>query len=222
MPRYKELKRLLDEGAIGMVRGVQLIRTQRLTAEECLPEDQKPWRVRPEVSGGSHFYEGDAHMLDLVDYLVGSLATFNLSATNRTGFYEAEDAVSLSAITESGVLVSGMWCYATYKAIDRFLIFGDRGSIEFPYYDNAAPLVLETIAGDPEEAIAHEGVMGGVREEAPLERTEIFTDVDTYPGFGQIQDIVNELRGVPGAICTSTLDNAMKTLKITLSARNAR
>lgn len=59
MPRYKELKRLLDEVAIGMVRGVQLIRTQRLTAEECLPEDQKPWRVRPEVSGGSHFYEGD-------------------------------------------------------------------------------------------------------------------------------------------------------------------
>ena len=115
-----------------------------------------------------------------------------------------------------------MWCYATYKAIDRFLIFGDRGSIEFPYYDNAAPLVLETIAGDPEDTIAHEGVMGGVREEAPLERTEIFTDVDTYPGFGQIQDIVNELRGVPGAICTSTLDNAMKTLKITLSARNAR
>lgn len=78
------------------------------------------------------------------------------------------------------------------------------------------------IAGDPEDAIAHEGVMGGVREEAPLERTEIFTDVDTYPGFGQIQDIVNELRGVPGAICTSTLDNAMKTLKITLAARNAR
>lgn len=222
MPRYKELKRLLNEGAIGIVRGVQLIRTQRLTAEECLPEDQKPWRVRPEVSGGSHFYEGDAHMLDLVDYLVGSLATFNLSATNRTGFYEAEDAVSLSAITESGVLVSGMWCYATYKAIDRFLVFGDRGSIEFPYYDNAAPLVLETIAGSPEDAIAHEGVMGGVREEAPLERTEIFTDVDTYPGFGQIQDIVNELRGVPGAICTSTLDNAMKTLKITLAARNAR
>ena len=173
-----------------------------------MPEDQKPWRVRPEVSGGSHFYEGDAHMLDLVDYLVGSLATFNLSATNRTGFYEAEDAVSLSAITD--------------KAIDRFLIFGDKGSIEFPYYDNAVPLVLETIAGDPENAIAHEGVMGGVREEAPLERTEIFTDADTYPGFGQIQDIVNELRGVPGAICTSTLDNAMKTLKITLAARNAR
>ena len=53
--------------------------------------------------------------------------------------------------------------YTSYKAIDRFLIFGDKGSIEFPYYDNAAPLVLETIAGDPENAIAHEGVMGGVR-----------------------------------------------------------
>lgn len=58
MPRYKEAKRLIDSGAIGKVRGVQVIRTQRQIAEEMLPEDQKPWRVRADISGGSHFYEG--------------------------------------------------------------------------------------------------------------------------------------------------------------------
>lgn len=219
MPRYKEAKRLLESGAIGHVRGVQIIRTQRQTAEEMLPEAEKPWRVRPEVSGGSHFYEGDAHMLDLVDFLVSPFVDFKLEVTNETGFYEAEDAVSLSARTESGVLVSGIWCYATYKALDRFLIFGDQGSLAFPYYDNAAPLVLERIAGDPEQAIAHEGVMGGVREEAELETIEITTQTDAYPGMGQVQDIVDVLRGAPGVVCTSTLDSALRTLWVTWSAR---
>jgi predicted dehydrogenase len=215
MPRYCTLKRLLDEGAIGKVRGVQVIRTQRQTAEELLPYDQKPWRVRPEVSGGSHFYEGDAHMLDLIDYLVGPLASWSLEVSNETGCYPREDVVSLSGFTENRVMVSGLWCYATYKAIDRFLIFGDAGSIEFPYYDNAAPLRLETLAGDADAQIAHEGVMGGVREEAEMETRLVETATDEYPGFGQIQDIGDELRGVPGAYCRSTLDSAMRSLRIT-------
>lgn len=219
MPRYKKAKELLDSGAIGKIRGVQVIRTQRQTAEEMLPYDEKPWRVRAEVSGGAHFYEGDAHMLDLIDFLVGPIEDFSLEVTNQTGFYEAEDAVALSGITDSKVLVSAIWCYATYKAIDKFLIFGDFGSLEFPYYDNAASLRLETIAGDPADAIGHEGVMGGVREEAQLNIKLIGTLQDDYPGFGQIQDIVNVLRGVPGAVCTSTLENAMRTLRITCASR---
>ena len=215
MPRYRTLKQLLDDGAIGKVRGVQIIRTQRQTAEELLPYEQKPWRVRPEVSGGSHFYEGDAHMLDLVDYLVGPLTSWSLEASNETGCYPREDVVSVSGISEMGVMFSGLWCYATYKAIDRFLIFGDKGSVEFPYYDNAAPLKLETLAGDEASHVAHEGVMGGVREEAEMETRLVETATDEYPGFGQIQDIVDELRGVPGAYCRSTLDSAMRSLRIT-------
>lgn len=219
MPRYKELKRLLDEGSIGKVRGVQIIRTQRQTAEEILPYDQKPWRVRSEVSGGSHFYEGDAHMLDLVDYLVSPFTDFKLEVTNQTGYYEGEDAVSLAGITSTGVIVSGIWCYATYRAIDRFLIFGDAGSIEFSYYNNAAPLRLEYFAPGQQDLVAHEGVMGGLRKEPEYEVVEIHIPTDEYPGMGQIQDIVDELRGVPGAVCTSTLENALRTLRITCTAR---
>lgn len=219
MPRYRTLKQLLDEGTIGIIRGIQVIRTQRQTAEELLPEDQKPWRVRPEVSGGSHFYEGDAHMLDLIDFLAGPLTDYKLEVTNETHCYPGEDAVSLSGITENRVMVSGTWCYATYKAIDRFLIYGDKGSIWFSYYDNAAPLHIETLAGNPENQIAHEGVMGGVREEAEMKTWEVTPETDPYPGLGQAQDIVDELRGVPGRICTSTLESAMRSLRITCTAR---
>lgn len=219
MPRYKEAKRLLDAGVLGKIRGVDVIRTQRQTAEEMLPVDQKPWRIRPEVSGGSHFYEGDAHMLDLVDYLVGPLTDFHLEVSNETGFYEAEDVVSLSGITQQRVMVSGLWCYATYKALDRFLIFGDKGSLEFSYYDNAAPLRLETLPEDLDAQIAHEGVMGGVREEPDMVVQEVCPPLDSYPGFGQVQDIVDELCGIPGRACASTLESALRTLKITCTAR---
>ena len=218
MPRYREAKRLIDAGAIGTVRGVQIIRTQRQTAEELLPYEQKPWRVRPEVSGGSHFYEGDAHMLDLVDYLVGPIEDFTLKASNETGYYPGEDVVALSGITTRRVMVSGLWCYATYKAIDRFLIFGDAGSIEFPYYDNTAPMRLETIAGGAEAHVAHEGAMGVVREGPELEMRLVETPSDPYVGLGQVQDIVDELLGVPGRFCQSTLDSAMRTLRITDAA----
>lgn len=217
MPRYRELKSLLDKGTLGTVRGVQVIRTQRQTAEELLPEDQKPWRVRPEISGGSHFFEGDAHMLDLIDFLAGPLVDYQLEVTNETHCYPGEDAVVLSGITENRVMVSGMWCYATYKAIDRFLIYGDKGSVEFSYYNNAAPLRFEVLADA--NAQAHEGVMGGVREEAPMKTWEVTPEVQSYPGLGQIQDIVNELRGVPGARCYSTLDSALRSFRITCDAR---
>ena len=218
MPRYKEAKRLIDSGVLGKVRGVQVIRTQRQTAEELLPEDKKPWRVRPEVSGGSHFYEGDAHMLDLIDYLAGPLTDFKLEVSNETHCYKDEDVVSLSGITANRVMVSGIWCYATYKAIDRFLIFGDNGSMEFSYYNNAAPLHIETLPDDPEARVAHEGVMGGVRKEPEMQHQDITPRVDEYPGLGNMQDIVNDLLGVPGCTCTSTLENAMRTLRITCTA----
>lgn len=221
MPRYRELKRLLDSGKIGTVRGIQVVRTQRQTAEERLPESQKPWRVRPEVSGGSHFFEGDAHMLDLIAFLAGGpIADFSLKVDNRTGCYPGEDTVALSGETASHVMVSGIWCYATYKAIDRFLVYGDKGSAEFSYYDNAAPIRVETLANPA--AVAHEGVMGGVRKEADLVVEELCPPVESYPGNGQIQDIVNELRGVPDAVCSSTLDNALNTLRITWAAHELR
>lgn len=85
-------------------------------------------------------------MLDLIAFLAGTITDFNLKVDNRTGFYPGEDTVAFRARPKTRVMVSGIWCYATYKAIDRFLIYGDKGSVEFSYYDNAAPIRIETLA----------------------------------------------------------------------------
>ena len=64
--------------------------------------------------------------------------------------------------------------------------------------------------------------MGGVREEAEMKVEYVEVPEESYPGNGQIQDIVNELLGVPGAVCSSTLDNALNTLRITWAAHVQR
>ncbi|MDD3347164.1 Gfo/Idh/MocA family oxidoreductase [Oscillibacter sp.] len=194
MGRYKELRRLLNEGVIGKVRGVQILRTQMLTREERLPEEEKPWRVRSTISGGSYFFEADIHMLDLIDYLVGAAADFKLEISNETGCYQGEDVVSLSMLTETGVMVSGLWCYAAWRELDQILIFGDRGTVTFQYGKNTEPITIET----PD----------GIRQICPPVNPNIGTE--------QIQDIVDELRGC--GVCHSTLESAMRSLKITDAA----
>ena len=195
MTRYKEIKRLLDSGAIGKVRGMQMLRTQRQTAEERRPETaEKPWRVQRGISGGSHFFEGDIHILDLSVFLVGPADNFRLEALNETGFYEGADAVSLSACTETGVLISGLWCYAAYRKLDRVIIFGDKGSITFQYGQNDGPVTIET--------------EDGVKEIRPFVHPNIGTE--------QIQDIVDELLGT--GRCASTLESAMRSLRIAEAA----
>lgn len=191
MSRYKEIRRLLEEGAIGKVRGMQMLRTQKQTALERLPEEQKPWRVRSGISGGGHFFEGDIHMLDLADFLVGPAADFKVELGNETGVYDAADTVALSMRTTTGVMVSGLWCYATDVEQDRTIIYGDRGSITYQYGRNDAPIRLETV--------------DGVREFTPFLHPNVGTE--------QIQDIVNELLGC--GCCTSTLEAAMRSLRIT-------
>lgn len=191
MSRYKEIRRLLEEGAIGKVRGMQMLRTQKQTALERLPEEQKPWRVRSGISGGGHFFEGDIHMLDLADFLVGPAADFKVELGNETGVYDAADTVALSMRTTTGVMVSGLWCYATDVEQDRTIIYGDRGSITYQYGRNDAPIRLEAV--------------DGVREFTPFLHPNVGTE--------QIQDIVNELLGC--GCCTSTLEAAMRSLRIT-------
>lgn len=194
MTRYKEIRRLLESGGIGTVRGMQILRTQRQAETERLPGAEKPWRVRSAVSGGGHFFEGDVHMLDLADFLIGPVADFQIEVSNGTGVYESSDVVSLSALTRTGVMLSGLWCYATYRELDQVLIFGDRGSVAFPYGNNRAPVTVETAAG--------------TRTIRPFVHPNVGTE--------QIQDIVDELLGT-GA-CTSTLAAAMRSLRITDAA----
>jgi predicted dehydrogenase len=62
MPRFVTVRELLDSGRIGQLRSVS-IRSER-PAQVGSEADDEGWRVDPEISGGGHFVDLGAHILD--------------------------------------------------------------------------------------------------------------------------------------------------------------
>ncbi len=141
MPRFATVKELLDSGRIGQLRSVS-IRNERP------PDDagQAGWRVDPEVSGGGHFVDLGAHILDLLDWLLGPITHAAGVATNRGGRYLAEDLVTGVFEFQSGVAGVGVWNYDSFQHEDQIEIVGTAGALRFSCFAEE-PLLLRTARG---------------------------------------------------------------------------
>lgn len=190
MPRFRILKEMLENGAVGQIRYVRLHRV--------LPRiDSAVWRIHPEVSGGGQFFEGDVHTIDLAGYFVGPLHDWQVYADNRSAGYPSEDIVALHMLGRDGIVVSGLWHYASYKQYDCCEIAGDSGCLRFPVFVTDGPACLET--GD------------GIRE--------IALPGEENVGTPMIQDIIDELLG--RGSCNSTLETAMNAMEVCLAVNRA-
>jgi 1,5-anhydro-D-fructose reductase (1,5-anhydro-D-mannitol-forming) len=187
LPRFARVKTLVDAGAIGTLRvvNVSVYRGFVPPANGALP-----WRIDPPVSGGGLFVDLASHQLDLLDYIVGPIAGVTGEAANQAGLYRAEDVVTAAFTWASGVRGTGIWSFSASGNTDRFEIVGTRGRLVFETFGDA-PVVLETDAG--------------------LESIEL-----PFPAHVQqplIQTIVDELTsGTP--ICPSTGDSGARTTRV--------
>jgi predicted dehydrogenase len=184
LPLYLKVKELVAGGAVGDVRLVSV----RLLHSFHPGDRDLPWRVRPEISGGGHFYDLGAHQLDYLDDLLGPVTASAGQAANQAGLYPAEDAVTGSWMHQSGVLGSGVWCFTTAHAqqTDHTEIIGSRGRLVFSFFETQ-PLRLETDQGVEEFDFKRQDPI-----QEPL-----------------IQTVVNALRGV--GTCPSTGESAART-----------
>lgn len=186
MPRLLKVRELLDAGAIGEVRSVQVTMHRRLHLTGSQP---LPWRVLPEIAGGGHFVDVGSHMLDFLDYVLGPIREARGFAVNQAGAYPAEDHVTASFAFESGVVGVGDWCFSAFQNVDRTEIIGTQGKIVYSTFDET---LLELVTADG---------------------TETFTI--PYPEHVQqplIQTIVDQLNGE--GICPSTGDSAIRTTRV--------
>jgi len=151
LPRFLKIKELLDAGAIGNVRFVNITFHQPIRDEERDP-DNLPWRVIPQIAGGGRFVDLAAHQLDFLDYALGPIARVQGFAGNQAGLFPAEDIVTGSWVFESGVQGAGAWCFTAFEEVDRTEIVGDRGKIEYATFGND-PVVLTTAEGRTEFAL---------------------------------------------------------------------
>ena len=152
LPTFVKARELIEDGAIGDIRfaSVTLVGPP---AENHLHADGLPWRVLPEISGGGLFFDVGSHQLDLLDFLLGPIASARGHAVNQAGWYAAEDAVSASFAFESGAIGNGIWCFtlSAESNVDRTDIVGSRGRITFSTFELDQPLTLVRENGKTEE-----------------------------------------------------------------------
>jgi len=142
LPAFLRVKSLLEEGAIGEPRCVSV----RLL-QPPYPDDLKTgalrWRVRPEVSGGGYFVDLASHQFDVLDFLLGPVASVQGSAANLAGRYPAEDVVTANFAFASGVCGAGLWCFDVPDTAreDAMHIIGSKGRLAFSTFARD-PVVL--------------------------------------------------------------------------------
>ncbi|WP_299756591.1 Gfo/Idh/MocA family oxidoreductase [uncultured Pontibacter sp.] len=145
-PSFNKVKELLESKAIGEIRFVNIRLYQPLQPDQY--KNELPWRVLPEVSGGGLFHDLAPHQLDILDFILGPIASASGQVVNQAELYEAEDLVTAQFKFQSGVLGSGVWCFsvAEQQQTDSIEIVGSAGRITFPTFAKE-PIYLETTAG---------------------------------------------------------------------------
>jgi predicted dehydrogenase len=151
LPRFLQVKELIDSGALGEVRCVTIQLTRTVPPGGYDPENL-PWRVVPEIAGGGLFMDLACHTLDYLDFALGPIREVQGFATNQGGHYRAEDMVSASFLFESGVHGVGTWCFDAFAQVDVNEIVGTEGRVRFSSF-GIEPVVLETRQGMTEYPI---------------------------------------------------------------------
>ncbi|MDR0876732.1 MAG: Gfo/Idh/MocA family oxidoreductase [Treponema sp.] len=186
LPKTKKLKELIQR-----ISPVQSVRVVRTDTQKTL----SGWRADTEISGGGPFFETDVHLVDLLDYLFGPLYYFHTTGiftakANKANKGREENTITLIAQGRDGIIISGLWQYGAFKALDICEVYGANGHLTFAGMSTGGKAVLET-----------------------ADRTEeiVFPD-EEHVGLPLEQMIVDELLG--RSTCPSTLETAMRALKI--------
>jgi predicted dehydrogenase len=140
-PLFLKIKELVNTGAIGDIKFVDLKYLQpALTAEE-LQNPRIAWRVDPATAGGGLFHDLAPHQLDLMLYFFGEVKSCSGVSTNQQHKYNADDIVTGNILFENGVIFQGLWCFSAQKeeATDSCTIVASKGTIKFNVFD--APII---------------------------------------------------------------------------------
>lgn len=184
LPRFLKIKSLLDKGAVGDVRFVNVTFHQKPFPKDI--NGIKHWRVDPKIAGGGYFFDLAPHTIDILQFFFGEVKSAGGYISNQTSLYEAEDIVSGLFTFDTNIHVTGTWNFNAYKHLDRSEIIGDKGKITFSTFGNN-PIQLEN----------HEGI----------QEFEITNPIHIQQPL--IQTIVDELNGI--GKCPSTGYTASKT-----------
>ena len=152
LPRFAQVKKWLDEGAIGEVR--QIDWQLRKSASALDLSGDTNWRTEAEVAPGGYFDDLASHGLDFFTYILGDIKAVHGISGKQQELYTAKDAIVACWLHDSGVMGTGSWNFGCSDDGDRVEILGSKGSITFSVFDEA-PVILVNGDGTKELAIPH-------------------------------------------------------------------
>ncbi|HUJ08728.1 MAG TPA: Gfo/Idh/MocA family oxidoreductase [Verrucomicrobiae bacterium] len=194
LPRFLKAKELIETGEIGQL--TQVTYQYTTPPDPTLNQNDLPWRLKAEESGGGLFLDLGSHALDILDFLLGPLTVVLGWAWNVKSSYDVEDAVAMSCHTEKRVPVTAAWHFAAADREDKIEIHGETGCLSLSTF-GPEPVRLETD--------------NGVQQ----------FDLPNPPHVAQplIQTVVNDLRGC--GTCPSTGESALRTARVMDAALDA-
>jgi predicted dehydrogenase len=191
LPRFLEVRRLLDTGAIGPVTDVHV----RISEALAKGEAAAGWRFDPAVAGAGLFYDLASHCVDLLDFLLGPIAEASGFAVNTGGTYPAEDVTSGSFRFSRGMVGTGTWNFNADRSADAIRFTGPRGDLLTPVFTDGDVIVRRD---RHEEALS-------VRNPPHVHQPLIQTIVDELLGRGRC-----ESTGESGARASWVMDRVLE------------
>ncbi len=148
LPNFLKVKELVDSGAIGDVRMVN-IEMVKPVKPNVITHLENNWRVDPDVAGGGYFYDLASHQLDFLDFLLGPVEEAKGYSLNQTDSYSADDVTVASFTFPNKVVGTGSWCYTAGQTIskEQTTIIGSKGHITYGTFENSI-VSWETESGE--------------------------------------------------------------------------
>jgi predicted dehydrogenase len=143
-PRFKKIKQLINDKAIGGILLGRLELSKPPLTKEQLADAKIAWRVNPPIAGGGLFHDLAPHQLDLMYYFFGPVQKVSGIATNQGGIYAADDMVAGNILFKNGIAFSGTWCFnaAAVAENDYCEIIGTAGKISFSVFSGTTITLL--------------------------------------------------------------------------------
>ncbi len=150
LPNFLKVKELVDSGAIGDVRMVN-IEMIKPVKPDVITHLEDNWRVDPDVAGGGYFYDLASHQLDYLDYLLGPIEDAKGYSLNQTNNYSADDITVANFLFPNKVVGNGIWCYTAAQTVskEQTTIIGSKGHIIYGSFENTI-VSWETESGEKE------------------------------------------------------------------------
>jgi 1,5-anhydro-D-fructose reductase (1,5-anhydro-D-mannitol-forming) len=135
LPLFNKVKSLINEGAIGDVRLIQL-KVLQPQKSKIITHTEDHWRVKPEVSGGGIFHDLSPHQLDIMYWIFGAPKEVSGRSLNQAKQYNAPDMTMLEAVFEKDIYLNGVWAFNVGEAAtDEYTeIYGEKGKIRFSFF----------------------------------------------------------------------------------------